>query len=846
MLLLGWAALAWAQNLPPSIPLRPPSPAEELYLQLGSAALSKTRVYNIRGAAVDRPPLHITMEDGTIAFTEDVMGRVTGAFFEGEGEVLLIPPNKTERASMVLFTHAAILEERISSGYFRFNDATFAELQPYLRPVEDPDEFVALWNATARNLAQTDALRLLVSLSRFLPAGGPAGDPAGQIVPDDDRFFHARMLGQRLGTFDVFYDAAAREQIWAGQLKTVESGAYYDVWASFPVRSAGQRSGSLNSLAGEGGQEEALRISDYKIRAVVKPPSTLEAETELEMEVIQGGLRAVWFELSRFLQVQSVEADGKAIEFVHNSSLEGSERARRGNDLLAAVFPEALKSGQKIRLRFVYRGDVLSEAGGGLLYAGARGMWYPNRGLALSQYDMEFHFPSGWTLVATGKHQESVPATDNAGNEISRWISERPIPVAGFNLGRFSRATARAGDIPVETFAAAGVERNFPKLNPPPAPPALPLPPRPQTQLLPPPPPPLQPSPARNAQAVADASAQALTYYSRQFGPYPYGSLNLAQIPGDLSQGWPSLIFLSTYSFLTNEERVQLHMNQVEKIASNLIVAHETAHQWWGDLVIWSGYRDQWIVEALANYSALMLLETQNPEDFRALLDQYRDELLSKNKDGNYLMEAGAVALGTRLSSSQFPNGYLAISYGRGSWLFHMLRSMLRDAEKKSAGRMTTEDRAGAGKEEPFIRALRKLRQRYEGQAVTTRDLLHIFEEELPPSLWYEGKKSLDWFYEGWINGTAVPQFDLQKVKYTGNAGTVTVSGVIRQKYAEQGTTTQDLVTPVPVYAEQGNRSIFLGQVFVEGDETPFRLSAPPGTRKVVLDPNQTLLARVH
>jgi aminopeptidase N len=159
---------------------------------------------------------------------------------------------------------------------------------------------------------------------------------------------------------------------------------------------------------------------------------------------------------------------------------------------------------------------------------------------------------------------------------------------------------------------------------------------------------------------------------------------------------------------------------------------------------------------------------------------------------------------------------------------------------------MTTEDRAGTGKEEPFIRALRKLRQRYEGQAVTTRDLLHIFEEELPPSLWYEGKKSLDWFYEGWINGTAVPQFDLQKVKYTGNAGSVTVSGVIRQKYAEQGTTTQDLVTPVPVYAEQGNRSIFLGQVFVEGDETPFRLSAPPGTRKVVLDPNQTLLARVH
>jgi aminopeptidase N len=350
----------------------------------------------------------------------------------------------------------------------------------------------------------------------------------------------------------------------------------------------------------------------------------------------------------------------------------------------------------------------------------------------------------------------------------------------------------------------------------------------------------VQPSPARNAQAVADASAQAITYYSQQFGPYPYSTLNLSQIPGDVSQGWPSLIFLSTYSFLTNEERAQLHMNRVERIASNLIVAHETAHQWWGDLVIWSGYRDQWIVEALSNYSALMLLETQSPSDSRALLDKYREDLLTKNKDGNYLMEAGAAALGARLSSSHFPNGYLAISYGRGTWLFHMLHGMLLDAEKKSGHASDKE------KEDPFVRALRRLRQRYEGKAVTTRDLLHVFEEDLPPALWYEGKKSLDWFYEGWINGTAIPQFDLQKVKYSSGSGPVTVSGVIRQKYAEQGTTTQDLVTPVPVYAVQGAKLTFLRQVFVEGEETPFRLTAPSGTHKVVLDPHQTLLARVH
>ena len=67
------------------------SPAEALYLQLRSVGLNKSRVYHIRDVTLERAAFHITFDDGTIAFTEDVAGHVTGAFFEGEGEVLLIP-----------------------------------------------------------------------------------------------------------------------------------------------------------------------------------------------------------------------------------------------------------------------------------------------------------------------------------------------------------------------------------------------------------------------------------------------------------------------------------------------------------------------------------------------------------------------------------------------------------------------------------------------------------------------------------------------------------------------------------------------------------------------------------
>src|SRR5579863_494782 len=163
------ASAAWAATPPEA---RPAKPAEALYLQLSQVRLDPARVYLVRGASLDRSAIHITFEDGTIAFTQDVMGRITGAFFEGDGEVLLTPPNEVERKSMSLFTGMAILEEHFATAYFRFNDDVALELKPDLRPTDNQQEFVDRWNATARNLANGDAMRLLLTLSRMLPTNG--------------------------------------------------------------------------------------------------------------------------------------------------------------------------------------------------------------------------------------------------------------------------------------------------------------------------------------------------------------------------------------------------------------------------------------------------------------------------------------------------------------------------------------------------------------------------------------------------------------------------------------------------------------------------------------------------
>ncbi len=814
--------------------------AEALYLELRNVGLDKSRVYNIREVTLDRAAFHITFDDGTIAFTEDVAGRITGAFFEGEGEVLLAPRDQAERASMTLFTGAAILEERFLTAYFRFNDDTFAELKPSLRPADHAQEFVTQWDGAARNLAETDALRLLLSFSNFLPVSGretaalKADDPA-----DPDRMLHARVQGSKLGIFDLYFDSMTPEQVWAGQLKTVDGDTHYDVWTSFSVDQPAGRAAAGTGVLSEGAKPETVKVSQYRIQAKVEPPTKLEADASLQLEVREGGQRAVLFELSRFLQIKQVEADGQPVEFIHNQALEGTQLARRGNDLVAVIFPQPLRTGQKIELHFVYRGEVLSEAGSGLLYVGARGTWYPNRGMDMAGFDLRFRYPVGWTLVATGKRVEGAASESSSGEETSHWVSDRPMPVAGFNLGKYSRVVAHAGAVQVEAYATTGVERTFPKGTMETAIPQ-PLSPfqirRPTATLTVTAPP---PSPARNAQAVADSSAHAVEFYANHFGPYPYADLALTQMPGSVSQGWPSLIFLSSFSFLTPEEKNQLHMSPVTRILSDSVIAHETAHQWWGDLISWRDYRDQWIFEGLANYSALMMLESESAPKFHAVMETYRDNLLEKNKEGSPLADAGPVTFGTRLTCSHFPSGYEAISYGRGTWLFHMLRYMMRDATRKNSGRSGGISEAKA--DAPFLRALNQARQRFQEKSITTHELLQVFEEELPPSLWFEGKQSLDWFYEGWVNGTALPRLELRSVKYTQKPGGSVVTGTIGQDDAPK-----DLVTLVPIYAVGGGKTVLLGQIFADGPETSFRLPAPAGTRKVVLDPYQTLLTRLR
>ena len=762
-----------------------PSPAVATYRALLNPVISPSDVHHVRDVSIQREDLHLALNDGSIGLIRAIDGHVTGAVFEGEGEVLLVPPNRAERTSLALFTGAAVLEQKFTSAYFRFfDDKLVDELRPGFRPAEDVDAFVARWEEPLKLLAPADALQILEAMAN-------AQNPAS-------RFLLFRLGGTELGTFDMVFDASSSEQIHVAQERLNGNAAFYDTWVSFPMRSA-----RLASNQNEGRFSD-FELSDYKLRAKAQPPTDLSVEGEVTLTPRRTGQRAVLLELSRYLRVSEMRANGQPVEFLQNEAISGSELARRGDDLVAVIFPAVLEKDRPIKLSFTYAGPVMFNAGGEVLYVGARGTWYPTTGTRYANYDLTFDYPDDWTLVATGK---PITSTAQNGRRVSRFATDKPITHAGFNLGKFETGEATAGNVVIHAYAARNVEQPLADKA---------------ARLG------IHPQPSREVQQIAAQAATTIKFLSGELDAFPYSRLEITQLPAFLSQSWPGLIYLSSTAFLDPNERraTGIHDPYTELLVSRLMLSHETAHQWWGDAVDSASYRDEWIIEALANYCALIMLEKEDPQAMKTALDYYKTQLLRETENG-IVANAGPVTLGARLTSSRFPQAYDRVLYGRGTWLIHMLRSMLRQA-------------GGENNDALFFTALKGLLDRSPSHKVSTRDLQIAFEQVLPASLVYEGNKSLDWFFDSWINDVAIPQFSLERVHVAEAGNKTQVSGVIRENYAPK-----DLVTAIPVYAiDEAGKQHFLAFVFTDEAETAFTLTAPAGTKQLVLDPEGTVLRR--
>ena len=157
-----------------------------------------------------------------------------------------------------------------------------------------------------------------------------------------------------------------------------------------------------------------------------------------------------------------------------------------------------------------------------------------------------------------------------------------------------------------------------------------------------------------------------------------------------------------------------------------------------------------------------------------------------------------------------------------------MLREFLRDGTHA----------AGENADDLFFSVLRNLQRDYSCKQMSTGDMQRAFERALPKSLYHEGKPSLDWFFNGWVNGTAMPKYQLSGVHFERKGTNLRATGRLLQKDAPE-----DLVTAVPIYAETARGDIrFLARVFADGEDTTIALPVPAGTRKLVVDPHSTIL----
>jgi hypothetical protein len=758
-------ALASATQLWASDPV--PSDPHELLKALNQLSIDPDQVHFLRDARLTRDRVTLYFNRGFLGLLSTVQGEVTGAAFLGDGEVLIVPPDAVERQSLAWFTRSPLLDEHFTSAYLRFTDGTAQDFLKHVRPPDPesadkpPAEFVPAWIDLARRLNPGQSLRVLEDL----------------VSDQRPEFFSAAIQGLALGAFNITIDERRPEAVDVEALKVTDVGTYDDVWCSFESKSqAHKRNPWL----------PPVQVRSYRVDTHIDPGKTTQGRAELELEAREPK-RFLAFNLSRRLQLSDVRDDSNARVPAFQGALE--ERTSDRSDWVAVVLPRAHAPGETFHLTFTYHGNVVTDVGNGVLYVGAHESWYPNTGPGPSAtYDLRFEYPERLTLVATGR---CVEESSSQGLHRSHWLSDGVFPLAGFNLGPYDSRSRNVGSARLEVYATpeaeAALERRY--LEAQAASEAR------TEELLGPKLPTNQPSllqplePAELIDKVAAGAAQAVGYFEKLFGPFPYPRLAISQIPGDFGQGWPELVYLPTYAFLPTSVTSQLDVKGEGNLENRTALAHEIAHQWWGNEIGWSTYHDQWLSEGFASYAAALdLLQEKDGERlFHQVLGDYRSDLLARDKQGATVESGGPIFLGARLANSLNPHGYETIVYKKACWVLHMLRLVLSDPQTGSDAR--------------FFQILRDFLAAYRGQAASTEDLIRFAQRYMTPASDLDRNGKLDWFFNEWVYSTGVPEYQLK----------TSTRRLAQSSYQVQGTITQidgpaGFEMLVPVIAAYGPR----------------------------------------
>lgn len=749
--------------------------------------------------------LAIDFEQGKLAFFQPFEGRITGLVFSGVGHTLALPRDPAEKQQMALFLGTPVLDQEFVSIYARFTDDSAKDLlEQFSRAsakVQADESFCSMWVPQLERLNPTHSLRILFE----------------RYTAEQRHFFHAGIDGVLTGPFDVLLDDMRSENFMLGQPRTVNKYAFYDVWTSY-------------ALPDFKAPETGFRAVTYQVNTTIRQDNSLDGDATVELRTASGGESILFGELSRTLKVDSITlASGEALQFFQNEGLTEQQVRTRGDDTLCVFLPHAVNAGTTITLRFHYRGNVIQNYGNSVLYVGERGSWYPHFGDTsdFARYDLTFRWPKHLRLVATG---EKSGEHEDGDSLVAHWKSNLPVSEAGFNLGEYAVSSIAEGNHSVQVYAnkileeaiLARLQRAAQEPDALARPPILEM--RRSMDAMEP----ATPSPANALNALAREVNSAITFFEKYNGPFPFPSLAVSQIPGTFGQGWPGLLYLSTFSFLPRETQQQVGFNATAQLAfTDIMPVHEVAHQWWGNVVGWSSYRDQWIDEGLAVYLSLLFADSQKIPDcsLQTWLARYRKRLTTKPPDEELAPgDVGPVTMGNRLVSSKAPDAFDPVLYYKSAWIFHMLREMMHEPNTRDA-------------DERFITLLHTLVTKYAQKALTTDDLQKEVQAVMTRKMDLEGGRSMEWFFAEYVYGTAIPHYRVSFTAHRSEKGFQ-----VRGKLLQSGVP-HSFIAPVPLYGSSATgRSTYLGTVVAVGEETSFSFSSQSEPRKIVIDPRMTLL----
>ena len=806
---LGVAALVLSCVLAPALCSAAEKSPHEIFNELTALRLEPAATYQLvtsNRIELLRGGVELYFEEGELAFFAPLDSRVTGFVFSGRGHALAFPREPVEKQQMARFLGATVLDQVFLTAYVRFTDDAADDLLHQFQ--------------SAKIAAQTDtafAERLNPFLAEF-NASQSLRIVADRLSQNPKPYFYAALEGVDTGPFDFLFDTQRREQVLLGQRRKSGNSSYYDVWASYSVPGTTPLPADFKAL-------------DYTIDTTVSPDNSLDGRASVHVLSKTFGERLLVFQLCRALHADSVtDGQGQALEYFQNEGMNLQERSIRGNDYLHVVLSQPSQKGQDFVLRFHYHGNVIENAGNGVLFVGSRESWYPHLGdqADFAPYNLTMRWPRHLSLVATGEKLDE----ENSGDfHIGHWRSSKPLSVAGFNLGEYASTSLSSDARTIDVYANRQLEQALAnRLNneqqtavPGADVPFGALANRNRTAMQP-----LAPSPADALKQLSKEIDSSIRFYEAYSGPLPFHTLSVSQIPGTFGQGWPGLLYLSTFSFLTPEAQVRAGISSTHQEAfTDIVPYHEVAHQWWGNVVGWSSYRDQWIDEAIANYLALMFADSRkaSAHELRRWLERYRKQLEEKPAGSEAPAgDIGALTLGNRLTCSKAPAGFEEVIYSKGSWVIHMLREMLRQPGAKDP-------------DARFRAFLNNLSTKYAYRALSTEDLQREVEAVMTPAMDLEGGRSMEWFFEQWVRGTGVPHY---RVEFSTHQ---TEKGIVLRGKLYQTQVPRSFIASVPLYASTGSgHNVFLGTVVAAGPETSFHFSVQAAPHKILIDPQMTLL----